>query len=496
MLIPSTQSGSLSSDCTVEIPLSDDLISSFCRRSRRRFREIQDATEAQVKLDRNRGVLRVCGSAEAVGAVQRQLESLGGPRIHVDAAVWAELMRTRTLQDRSLSAVAHLQQASGCRIHIERSRREVRLFGAADSVEIAEKILEDLVSRCVEVSVRSPGLPEGDEFSEVLEALANSCAVTFYVPTEMDGREGLVTVLGVKASVHTAAEELRRYFADPQNYQSSRWEKGASPPEEPLGVVTSKLPPAAAAISTGEEEKPGRRPKAQLQAQKLQSVAQQSNSVLQQPKDKNLQQLHQDLKQLQQLQQHLQMQKQCPQAALPEVGSKDHTGGCETCRSCPTCGAARFCGTCGTQLWQYPQLQLPMPAARPAMSLADWAMLNASSRLPQADDRGSGGGQMGGGTPDQAYPSAAWSQPQAMNPMGSSCSSTGMYGGVPTGMMGVYMMPGSSSAAGHAAGMQPCMMPAAMLPMMTPACAENHGSGSQNYTMGQVPANFGQLAGS
>lgn len=502
MSMPSMWGGSLGGDRTVEIPLSDDLITSFCRRSRRRFRELQESTEAQVKLDRNRGCLRVSGSEEAVAAVQRQLDSLTGPRIHVEAAVWAELMRTRTLQDSSLSAVAQLQEASGVRLHIERSRREIRLFGAADGVEVAEKILEELFARCVEVSVRCTERPE--KFSEVLEAVANSCAVTIHVPQEeTDGGEGLVTVLGQKASVHKAAEELRSYFADPENYQSSCYDKDASPPEVPLGVVTSKLPPLASSAADEEEKllqqfdqqpRPGRRPKAQ-QAQQPQ---QQPNPVLQKQKmmqdqqQKQMQELQQDLQQLQQLQQHLQMQQQqCYQVGLPEAGDKDNAGGGESCRSCPTCGACRFCSSCGTQIWQYPQFQLPVATARPAMSLADWAMMNASARLPKVDDKGSGGGQMGTGTPDQEYP-PAWSQ--AMNPMGGSTA--GMYSGVPTGMMGVCipanMMPGGSSTAGPGAPMQPCMMPTAMLPMMTPAGAE---SGLQHYTV-PGPGNLGQLAGS
>ena len=47
---------------TVEIPLDEELLGSFCRRGRRRLRELQDATQTIVRLDRTRACLSVTGT--------------------------------------------------------------------------------------------------------------------------------------------------------------------------------------------------------------------------------------------------------------------------------------------------------------------------------------------------------------------------------------------------------------------------------------------------
>ena len=47
---------------TAEIPLDEELLGSFCRRGRRRLRELQDATQTIVRLDRARQCLSVTGT--------------------------------------------------------------------------------------------------------------------------------------------------------------------------------------------------------------------------------------------------------------------------------------------------------------------------------------------------------------------------------------------------------------------------------------------------
>lgn len=406
-VISSMQGGHL----IVEIPLSDDLLTNFCKRSRRRFVEIQNATQAQLKLDRVRGCLRVAGTEQSIAAVHKHLEGLVGPRIHVGAGVWAELMRTRTLMDSSKAAVAHLQETSGCRIHIERSRQEVRLFGSSASVKIAEKILEELALECEEVLVPAPA-EILERSTEVLESLAHACAVTF----RLDASEG-VTVLGTKASVRRAVEELRRHVADPQNCLVNRSHDMPKPasaessPKQPLGMVTSKMPPAAS-----EELGQKRQPRVQRQQPKQRS---QQPQFLQNLQQQQLHELQHDLHQLQQQLQHIQPGEQHlnghnrqalessfsqwgqqVQPQQPQEHSHSHSSAPShshssapsesCCRTCPTCGAGRFCGSCGELIWT----QTPMlPPPRPAMSLADWAMFNAASRLSEASSEDRGGSQ-------------------------------------------------------------------------------------------------------
>ena len=105
-------------NATIEIALDPELLSCFCRRDRRRLREIQSTCKVVAKLDRRRsgcacpGLLvqsklfasnyRVCAAR-----IAQVLRSVG--RVDADAA----------LQDTADAIVARLQEESGCRIHIE-----------------------------------------------------------------------------------------------------------------------------------------------------------------------------------------------------------------------------------------------------------------------------------------------------------------------------------------------------------------------------------------
>merc|ERR1719310_394387 len=114
---------------------------------------MQASTNASLKLDRARGVLQVKGDLESIDEVRNQLQRLTGPFVGVTAAVWAELMRTRTNLNTSEAAVAQIQQESGCRIHIERSAQQIRLFGPQDVTVSAQHLLEILDDMCGEESV-------------------------------------------------------------------------------------------------------------------------------------------------------------------------------------------------------------------------------------------------------------------------------------------------------------------------------------------------------
>merc|ERR1719287_218482 len=95
---------------TVEIALDPELLATFCRRSRRRLRDVQASCQASVKLDRARGVLRVTGPESSIDAVRKQLAGLTGPRRDVTQAVWAELMRTRKMCNSLEATVARFQE--------------------------------------------------------------------------------------------------------------------------------------------------------------------------------------------------------------------------------------------------------------------------------------------------------------------------------------------------------------------------------------------------
>jgi len=201
---------------------------------------------------------------------------LTGPSISVTAAVWAELMRTRTNPDPAEAAVARIQQQTGVRIHIERSAQQIRLFGPDSNVVAGQRLLAELDSMCIEEHVVMDCPLYLD--LQVLQTFAQEFGVTLQV------EEKRITVLGIVGAVREAAVELAKYDNGKQqlglevgkpsdtarqsilkaiarlevencsdifigdnllNSSQSAQKGGAEVPPEPMmeGAVTSKLPP-------------------------------------------------------------------------------------------------------------------------------------------------------------------------------------------------------------------------------------------------------------
>jgi len=190
---------------TAQIPLEPELLNSLHRRGRRRLKDIQTNFQVNARIDKLRGILVITGPEASVEAAKHMISGLGGPRIPVKPAVWAELLRTRTLQSGEQAMVAMIQQESGCRIHIERSRHEVRLFGHSEAVEIAEELLEELDKNCMEIAVP---MDTSGVTPAVLQAFAESCHVTLRLDDEQ------LVLLGIEDTVKKAAEELPRFLKD------------------------------------------------------------------------------------------------------------------------------------------------------------------------------------------------------------------------------------------------------------------------------------------
>jgi hypothetical protein len=186
---------------SIEIALSSDVTRAMCRRGRRRLRDMQASSQATLKLDHMRGVLNVTGTSESIAEVERLLECVTGPCVKVKAAVWAELMRTRMNTDPSQAAVFQIQQESGCRIHIERTSLQIRIFGPEEKVGVAQKMLATLDSMCVEEVVAMPSTDNLDE--QVLQTFASDYGVTVQVA------ETQIILLGFQIPVLEAANKLR-----------------------------------------------------------------------------------------------------------------------------------------------------------------------------------------------------------------------------------------------------------------------------------------------
>lgn len=186
-----------------EIPLNQELLASFSGRGRRRLRDLKQATETVLKLDRAKSCLQVRGTERSIADLRRHLETLIGHRRCVSAGAWAELMRTRTVIDSSEAAIQHIQEESGCRVHIERTTQEVRLYGPEQSLKVADRLLKELTE---ETDVQQV---EGMLSPELLEQVTLRQGVTLRM------RETCIEVLGRKAATRAAAAELEKLIKDP-----------------------------------------------------------------------------------------------------------------------------------------------------------------------------------------------------------------------------------------------------------------------------------------
>eukprot|EP00403_Amphidinium_massartii_P024739 CAMPEP_0178406212 /NCGR_PEP_ID=MMETSP0689_2-20121128/18797_1 /TAXON_ID=160604 /ORGANISM="Amphidinium massartii, Strain CS-259" /LENGTH=329 /DNA_ID=CAMNT_0020027249 /DNA_START=94 /DNA_END=1080 /DNA_ORIENTATION=- len=217
----------------VEIPLSQATEGSLCRHGRRRLRDMQAKSAARIRYDRARSVLKVSGPSSAVEEVQRQLDCLGGVKEVVPTAVWCELMRTRLEEDPSKSALQNMQKQSGCRIHIERSLQEVRIFGSSQNTQVALHLLHDFARRCTEVSVPSD---EGSVSEDLVQRITDEHAVTVNVEKRR------VVVYGIKAAVRSAVRELRAHFlAQVKPGEASLGEESDSDADWDDGVSTCSI---------------------------------------------------------------------------------------------------------------------------------------------------------------------------------------------------------------------------------------------------------------
>jgi len=187
-----------------EILLDPEVLRALYRRGRRRLRDIQASSQAILKLDRLRGVLKVVGSKESIADAQRQLDCVVGSHLDVSPVMWAELMRTRTNPDVSQAAIAQIQHSSGCRIHIERNDHQVQLFGPQNKSAVAQHLLKKLESMCTEKVVNI----EGHVNLEALHMFAEEFGVTLQV------EETNITIMGIEGAVVEAAKEIHNYDFD------------------------------------------------------------------------------------------------------------------------------------------------------------------------------------------------------------------------------------------------------------------------------------------
>jgi len=403
-----------------ETLLDADVLSALCQRSRRRLRDIEARCQVTMQIDRLRGVLRTSGTQAGIRAAQWQVSCMSGQRKSVAVAVWAELMRTRTIQQPGTSeaTIARLQQQSGCRVHIERSRCEVRLFGIPEGIDVADRLIDELENICTEEPVYVENVSQLP--IPTLEAIARRGNVTLCI------EESSIIVRGLTNAVAQTAKELREYVASPQSHPVLRCNDSdavetclqdaehASEANMQLGIVTTK--------SFSEP-----------QTTQSSAPAETRSSNLPESVD------WREFQQQQQQQHQHQQQKQ------------DRLGGCTTC---PTCGTPKFCAYCGAQLWQLGKgnspaaaqhIQTCCNASSSASASGSLRGVASSSVMPL---QGTPGGSSGPSLHAQgmtATDSSGVMLPMCVPQMGMNSQPGGIYM-VPSGMMQHCMMPVNNAA--------------------------------------------------
>jgi len=392
---------------TVEISLDPELLNTLHRRSRRRLRDIQASCQALLKLDHARSSLRVSGSEEAIRSVRRHLENLSGPCKPLAPAVWAELMRTRTLCYSSRATIAKMQNQSGCRIHIERGKQEVRLFGPKEGIVVAVRLLDEFAETCGE-EVVSVGSPTSALSSVKLQALAHAFGITLRVEDQD------VVVLGIKASVAEACKELRRYVSDPEGYS------------------VESLPEAPESDSEEHAAQEARLARAKDGSSGAGAVAPARMGVVTKLKPPD------------------------EQPAAPRASGKRNVPAVQDCqgKTCPCCGAGRFCSGCGVQVWQVNVLNFCTPAQ--GMLTAGMTMQPNGEMTAQA---------MGGAEHFEHESQMPFSWGPVQQPQMMFCADPKTAGKTPmTGLVPVQFPGQMGTQPGQMGMMQAYMVPAGIVP--------------------------------
>lgn len=177
------------------------LQSKLMKRARSQLRGMHEQYGPDFSFNIKNCILDVTGSEQAIDAVRTELRSMIGARTFLPAPLWAELLRTRRegTMGKNRVTIAHIQSVTGCHMHVERERQEVRVTGGDGCLFQSLQLLEELASECV---MEDCGIMKVSEVT--LEALAVKCGVTFRV------QSGELAIFGLRDSVRKALHEVRK----------------------------------------------------------------------------------------------------------------------------------------------------------------------------------------------------------------------------------------------------------------------------------------------
>jgi len=191
---------------TVHMSLDPGTLGTLSKRGHARLHQLQRQTpEMRLSLDHARKALLLTGPAHRLDDLRQQIAGLLGRTKKVPAALWAELMRTRTSSN---GLIARLQHFSGSRIHIERSRFELCIYGSDEQFSIANGLLEHMAKDCIEERLLLETSQIGEQQRNELAELAEASGVAIQV------KEKEIIVLGIRDAVKQVCESsfLEAFF--------------------------------------------------------------------------------------------------------------------------------------------------------------------------------------------------------------------------------------------------------------------------------------------
>lgn len=126
------------------LPVSSELLSLLTsRRGSQRLQKLRRLTGIRIDLDVKSHVIYMCGSMQQAFHVKNQLLALEGTAMQVTEPLWNKLMEFRTCDD-SMYSLASLQRMCNCRLHVDRLRMEVRVFGFEEDLPRAKMVLDEM----------------------------------------------------------------------------------------------------------------------------------------------------------------------------------------------------------------------------------------------------------------------------------------------------------------------------------------------------------------
>mmetsp|Transcript_49430 Transcript_49430/g.100389 ORF Transcript_49430/g.100389 Transcript_49430/m.100389 type:complete len:273 (+) Transcript_49430:39-857(+) len=216
---------------TVHQPLSEqDLNAARNGKLLKKLRDIKALCPGTcLKFNQSLKVIEISGASDDVHMAQEKVQECTGPTKSISLAVWCELLRTR----KGFGALGLIQVLTSCRVHVDRHRQRVKLFGTPHAIAWASTLLQNLEEMCTEKQVAAI---HGCDM-EPLTRIARQTCVTLRV------HDSQLCIIGFKTAVQDATAEIER--CTPSPHLSNDYVNLSNTSAQEVKHVQSLLPLAA-----------------------------------------------------------------------------------------------------------------------------------------------------------------------------------------------------------------------------------------------------------